>query len=95
MGAAGVGLSVYAFSSAEGIKSECTVNGRIVNKCANDKGYSTMQNLNLAGYGLAGAGFATALAIALWPSGPSTPTTGYRILPVGGLDGTWGVRLDF
>lgn len=95
VGVAGVGLSVYAFSSAESIKSECTVNGRIVNKCANDKGYATMQNLNLAGYGLAGAGFATALAIALWPSGSSAPTTGYRILPVGGLDGTWGVRLDF
>jgi hypothetical protein len=54
-----------------------------------------MQNLNLAGYGLAGAGFATAVAIALWPSSSSAPTTGSRSLPVGGLDGTWGVRLDF
>lgn len=95
VGVAGAGLGVYAFTNAESIKSECTVNGRVNNKCANDKGYSTMQSLSLVGYGAAGAGFATALVIALWPSEPSAPVKGYRVLPVGGIDGTWGIRLDF
>ena len=95
VGVAGAGLGVYAFTNASSIKSECTVNGRVINKCANDKGYSTMQSLSLVGYGAAGAGFATALVIALWPSEPSAPVKGYRVLPVGGIDGTWGIRLDF
>lgn len=95
VGVAGAGLGVYAFTNASSIKSECTINGKVVNKCANDKGYSTMQSLSLVGYGAAGAGFATALVIALWPSDPSAPVKGYRVLPVGGIDGTWGIRLDF
>jgi hypothetical protein len=90
--AAGGGLAFYGYSQANTIKDDCATapNQRL---CADRNGYSTAASMNMIGYAVAGVGAIGALTVALWPSDPAPK--GLRVVPLVGLAGDVGVRVDY